>query len=188
MTPRVASDTAAALGARNQHFHFDEAYRSIDVDELVELIGQGRGNRESVAAHLRELASIHASWHGLYFDSFAERLPGAKVLELGSGDGTNACLMAALGAEVIASDISRESGRIIRDVVARTGLRHLRFEASDTVMETVRPRSLDFVVGKALQVAGLAGGVGAEIVLLFGFLGESCAAALGFLFLSHVTS
>jgi SAM-dependent methyltransferase len=149
MIPGPVADTTASLGTRDRHSHFDETYRGVDVDELVDLIGEWGANRKSITAHLRELTSIHSSWHGLYLDGFAERLPGAKVLELGSGDGTNACIMAALGADVTASDISDESGRIIRDVVARTGLRHLHFEASDTVMEKVRPHSLDFVVGKA---------------------------------------
>lgn len=61
---------------------------------------------------LKVVTTTHISWVGLYHDNFQGELKGKKVLEMG-GDCTNAAVMAALGAEVYANDISTESGRII---------------------------------------------------------------------------
>ncbi len=133
----------------HQRAHFDAAYRAVDVDRLVTLVLEWRADASRLRAFLDRMTSVHASWHGLYLGGFSGRLRGTRVLELGSGNGQNACVMAALGADVTASDISIESGRILREVVDRTGLCNLRFESAATSLRSVRRRSLDFVVGKA---------------------------------------
>jgi 2-polyprenyl-3-methyl-5-hydroxy-6-metoxy-1,4-benzoquinol methylase len=138
-----------AKGTACQRAHFDRVYRSVDVDQLVAHVRTWRDNAARLSAYLEHMTGVHASWHGLYLGDFAGRIRGARVLELGSGDVTNACVMAALGANVTASDISSETGRIVREVVGRTGLRNLNFERHDVVMFSLPPRSVDFVVGKA---------------------------------------
>ena len=146
MSSRATPPSYVAL---HQQAHYDETYRSVDVDRLVGLVRGWLAEPDRLAEFLQDATSIHASWHGLYLDAFAERLRGARVLELGSGDGSNACVMAALGADVTASDVSSESGEIIRQVVERTGLTNLKFESPDATMRALAPRSLDYVVGKA---------------------------------------
>lgn len=135
--------------ASQQRAHFDAAYRSVDADRLVSLVLEWRADAARLRSYLEHLTATHASWHGLYLGGLAARLPGKRVLELGSGDGTNACIMAVLGADVIACDVSGESARIVDQVVARTGLRNLRREARDAAMLCLPSRSMDFVVGKS---------------------------------------
>src|SRR5262249_21657548 len=73
-----------------------------------------------------------------------------RVLEIGCGDGINALIMGALGAEVIANDISSESERLVREASARLRLHNVRAISGDFTKLDLPFRSFDFVVGKAL--------------------------------------
>ncbi len=67
-----------------------------------------------VDGFLRDATRTDTSWAALYDANFAGRLPGSRVLEIGAGDGLNALVMAALGAQVTCAGMTRpnhSSGR-----------------------------------------------------------------------------
>lgn len=122
--------------------HYDQKYRSTNVGCVVKIAS----NYENFLA---DAIKTDTSWHGLYQDGFAEQLSGKRVLELGCGDGLNAIIMAKLGAEVVANDISSESGRIIIQAAKELGLNNIRPMTGDFAEVPIEDRSFDFVVGKA---------------------------------------
>jgi 2-polyprenyl-3-methyl-5-hydroxy-6-metoxy-1,4-benzoquinol methylase len=141
-----------ALGANVTAFnkcHYDLVYSEVSVDRRVELLQRWRQVDASFQSWFEDATATHMSWHGFYYQDFASALRGRRVLELGSGDGLNATVMAMLGAEVTATDVSTESVRIIEQIASRAGLTHLR--ALRGSMEELRGEegSFDYVVGKA---------------------------------------
>jgi SAM-dependent methyltransferase len=120
--------------------HYDHYYRAVNVGGLV---GKLRNPQQFLARAKRT-----GSWYGVYHDGFAERIGGKSVLELGCGDGLNALLMAALGARVVAIDISAESERIIRKASGILQLEHITPVTGDFGQIPLAPASFDFVVGK----------------------------------------
>ncbi len=86
--------------------HYDQVYSKVNVDSIIK-------NVNNPEFFLAENATRETSWHGLYQDGFIEAIKGKNVLELGCGDGLNALLMAKLGANVVALDISEASKNII---------------------------------------------------------------------------
>src|SRR5262249_7796197 len=79
-----------------------------------------------------------------------EAIRGKRVIEIGCGDGINALIMAVLGADVIANDISRESERLVREASAQLRLSNVRAISGDFTQLDLPLRSFDFVVVKAL--------------------------------------
>ena len=108
-TRRNSAETIAANVA-----YYDEEYSRLNLDRLIEKLGRWQ-------EVLDELVATHITWHSLYRDAFGRRIAGARVLELGCGDGLNALMMARLGAQVTAVDISPHSERILRAAKARLG-------------------------------------------------------------------
>lgn len=136
-------------GASNEdrnRLHYDERYRVTDVDHLISAV---RG----MPSWLDSQVATHNSWRGLYQGDFAHEIEGATVLELGAGDGLNALVMAALGAHVVATDISQMTPQLVNAVCAEVDLRG-SIEAFggpiDTWSDGIEPNSFDFVVGKAI--------------------------------------
>jgi len=89
------------------------------------------------------------SMGAFYSGDFKSKVQGKKVLEIGAGNGLNACFMAHFGAIVTTQDISDESKRCISELSSYLNLtitpysgdlRQLEFE-SDT---------FDFIVGKSI--------------------------------------
>ena len=87
----------------------------------------------------------------MYSGGFAARLKGARVLELGAGDGLNALVMAALGADVTCIDISDETTPLVRSAADALGLSSrvhpICGDVTETAFEVLQPFHL--VVGKA---------------------------------------
>jgi SAM-dependent methyltransferase len=131
-------DETVAKNAR----HYDQKYSSVDVDYILKRV-------QDIDRFLDDAIRTDTSWHGLYQDDFANSLSGKRVLELGCGDGLNAIIMAKLGAEVVANDISSESGRIIVQAAERLGLKNIQPLVGDFATVPVESRSFDVVVGKA---------------------------------------
>jgi SAM-dependent methyltransferase len=98
---------------------------------------------------LEDATKTDTSWYGLYQGDFASRLKGKKVLELGCGDGINSLIMAALGAQVIANDISPVSRKCIRDAALELGLDNIQTVSGLIDELAFNENSFDFVIGKA---------------------------------------
>jgi len=121
--------------------YYDAEYGRLNVDRLIDKLGRWRDV-------FGELTATHITWHSLYSGDFAGRIAGARVLELGCGDGLNALMMARLGAQVTAVDISPHSERIIRAVEARLGPQNVVPVTGDFAALSFPRTSFDFVVGK----------------------------------------
>ncbi|WP_010231969.1 class I SAM-dependent methyltransferase [Gillisia marina] len=99
---------------------------------------------------LADATSTDTSWVGLYQDNFQKKIVGKKVLELGCGDCANAAIMAALGAEVYANDISSKSGEIITKVNELYKFTQpIVFIEGDFLTADFKEKEFDYVVGKA---------------------------------------
>lgn len=128
--------------ARNKS-HYDELYSGVNIDEMVAKV-------RNLDHFLTDALATDTSWRGLYVGGLREQLKGRKVLELGAGDGMNALVMAALGAEVFASDISERTPVIIEEAASRLKLSHrVQGYAGDLLATNMFPNSsFDLVVGK----------------------------------------
>jgi 2-polyprenyl-3-methyl-5-hydroxy-6-metoxy-1,4-benzoquinol methylase len=129
--------------------HYDAIYKNVNVERLVDSIRRWRDADGSLERWLQDASATHMSWHGIYYEGFASTLRGKRVLELGSGDGSNACVMAALGADVTANDASSESMQIITHVASSAGLSNLRAAPGDFLTLPLDEGSYDCIVGKA---------------------------------------
>ena len=130
------------INAQKNAEHYDERYRSVNVECVVRTI-------RNLPQFLDDAIRTDTSWHGFYHQNFAQQIAGKKVLELGCGDGLNALIMASLGADVVANDISTESARIISEAAAILGLNNIRTACGDFAELSFEPHSFDYVVGKA---------------------------------------
>ena len=123
--------------------HYDHSYSDVDVSAIVAKV-------RDVDRFLDDATVTDATWVALYQGDFRARLRGADVLELGAGNGLNALVMAALGARVVAVDISEVTPRIIADAAGRLGLTGSITALAGDFADMHFPRdSFDFVVGKA---------------------------------------
>ena len=124
--------------------HYDALYARVDVGKLVHQVG-------NLERFLADAVATDTSWHGLYHGELYKRLASMRVLELGAGDGLNALVMAALGAEVVAVDISEMTPVILRKAASQLGLdgRVSGYAGDFLSMKHFSPRSFDLVVGKA---------------------------------------
>ena len=129
---------------RENEQHYDESYRDVNIDEIVSVV-------ENFDHFFADAVRTDTSWHGMYLNGFAERLKGQRVLELGCGNGVNALAMAALGAEVVAVDISSESTRIVNEAAKKVGFGADRVQGipGDFAALDLGDQSFDFIVGKA---------------------------------------
>jgi 2-polyprenyl-3-methyl-5-hydroxy-6-metoxy-1,4-benzoquinol methylase len=124
--------------------YYDQFYQSVNPKQVAEKVR----HRDAFLSG----GALPPSWEGLYWGGFRHYLKGARILEIGAGDGLNCLIMAALGADkVVAVDITYHTKRIIvgaakrlmlsKKVVARTGnFAEMEFELA----------SFDFVVGKSI--------------------------------------
>lgn len=119
--------------------HYTGLYSSLDEDLLVQ--------RASDPSFLEKAIHTHTSWFGLYRDRFAQRIAGARVLELGFGDGLNALIMARLGAKVTAIEIASPAVRALQSTADRLGYNVSALHGDFLTIGDL-PR-FDFIVGKA---------------------------------------
>jgi SAM-dependent methyltransferase len=131
-----------ANSQRNKDF-YDEQIAHVETAMLVDIV-------RNVNAFLTDAIHTDTSWVAMYCGNFRGRLNGARVLELGSGNGLNALIMAALGARVVCIDLSDQMPRLVHDTANALGLRaRVEAIAGDFVDIPLEPRSFDLVVGKA---------------------------------------
>jgi SAM-dependent methyltransferase len=121
--------------------YYDKFYAQVRIQDIV-----------SQAQHYKEFLDdaiqTDTSWHGMYQNGFRNRLAGKSVLELGAGNGLNAAMMALLGAEVIACDISDVTATIVTEINQQLGTTIQPITGDFSRME-FEPASFDFIVGKA---------------------------------------
>jgi 2-polyprenyl-3-methyl-5-hydroxy-6-metoxy-1,4-benzoquinol methylase len=123
--------------------HYDKLYDRVNVQSILKKIN-------NLDDFMFDATRTHTSWVGLYQNNFQAQLKGKKILELGCGDCTNAAVMAALGAEVFANDISQVSGIIIKSLNANyTFDTPITFIEGDFLKSELTPNYYDIVIGKA---------------------------------------
>jgi 2-polyprenyl-3-methyl-5-hydroxy-6-metoxy-1,4-benzoquinol methylase len=130
-------------GTRNKR-HYDKYLRGVQTHVMA-------GKVRNVDAFLDDATRTDTTWAAMYRGDFRAQLRGARVLELGAGDGLNALVMAALGAEVTCVDISEETPHLVRIVADQLGLqsrvRAMTGDFSEMLFDGQPP--FDLVVGKA---------------------------------------
>jgi len=131
------------LNIAHNKSHYDEKYSHVDISAIINILN-------NIDAYLDKATKLHISWVGMYSNNFKEQIKGKSVLELGCGDCLNAAIMAALGAKVIANDISDQSGEIIKALNLNYNFKHdIIFICDDFTKNDLDESTIDYVVGKA---------------------------------------
>jgi len=121
--------------------HYERVYRNADVESIIRKV-------RNLAGFLDDATRTDTSWHAMYQFNFAGCLPGKRVLELGCGDGMNALVMAALGADVTGVEIAERSAELISRANAVLGL-PVRVRVGDFLRMGIAERSFDYAIGKS---------------------------------------
>ena len=134
--------TSQSVTQKNRE-HYDRVYAKVSIEGITRKLN-------NLEAFLADATTTDTSWVCMYASNFKGQLKGKRVLELGCGDCTNAAVMAVLGAEVMANDISDRSGDII-NALNNSGLlrQPIRYIQGDFLEANLPAQSLDMVVGKA---------------------------------------
>jgi len=132
-----------ALNKARNKGHYDTLLRSTSLDRILDKV-------RDADTFLADATRTDTSWVSLYDGAFRHRLRGARVLELGSGDGLNSLIMAASGAEVVSVDISDVASELLARAACEANLSsRIRALSGDFAQIPLPARSFDFVVGKA---------------------------------------
>ena len=135
--------TNSNINTLKNEAYYDEVYSKANIAPILDILNDLDG-------FLKVATTTHISWVGLYHNNFQNELKGKKVLEMGCGDCANAAVMAALGAEVYANDISSISGKIIEKLNASHAFeKPLQFIYGDFLKTDFPDNFFDIVVGKA---------------------------------------
>ena len=127
---------------KNRQF-YEKLYSNYPVSNISHWV-------KNLDVFLEASTTTEASWFALYKYDFRNRIKGKKVLEMGCGDGVNASIMAALGADVYANDIAAASGRIIEQVNREFSFDFpIKFIEGDFLNNKLESNQFDFVIGKA---------------------------------------
>jgi SAM-dependent methyltransferase len=122
---------------------YDSFYAQTDLNKIFRRL-------DKYASFLADARITDASWTAMYLDNFQDQLKGKRVLELGCGDCLNAGLMALLGAQVFANDLSSVSGQLVAALNERYQFTHpIQFIGCDFLEADLEENTFDIVVGKA---------------------------------------
>ena len=129
--------------AQKNEKHYDKKYSQVNIKNILNKI-------ENLEDFMNDATQTDASWVGLYHGSFQNKLKRKKILELGCGDCTNAAVMAALGAEVYANDISQKSEQIIKKLNENHEFDFkIKFIEGDFLKSEFANNFYDIIIGKA---------------------------------------
>ncbi|MEP3836609.1 MAG: class I SAM-dependent methyltransferase [Algibacter sp.] len=127
---------------KNRDF-YDKKYKGVNINGLLKTLN-------NLDAFLSDATTTDISWVGMYINNFKDSIKGNKILELGCGNCANVAVMAALGAKVVANDISDYSGDIIKALNANYKFEHkITFVKGDFTNHSILTESFDMVIGKA---------------------------------------
>lgn len=122
---------------------YDEKYKNVNIQSILNKIN-------NLKNFMADATQTDTSWVGLYYGNFETKLKNKKILELGCGDCTNAAVMAALGAEVYANDISSEPKKIIDKLNLNYNFKYkIKFIQGDFLKTKCTTNFYDFIIGKA---------------------------------------
>ena len=123
--------------------YYNKAYSNYSVKGILWKLN-------NLEEYLQGAIDTDTSWHAIYYGDFQHKLKGARVLEIGCGDCTNAAIMAAVGAEVYANDIAETSGLIIDEVNKNCSFQFpIKFIEGDFLNNDLVENQFDFIIGKA---------------------------------------
>lgn len=127
---------------KNKDF-YDKKYKKVNVSGLINTLN-------NLDAFLDDATTTDISWVGMYANNFKDSVKDKKIMELGCGNCANVAVLAALGAEVIANDISNYSEDIINALNSNYNFEHdIVFVKGDFTSHNLSKHSLDMVIGKA---------------------------------------
>ncbi|MDG1731300.1 MAG: class I SAM-dependent methyltransferase [Algibacter sp.] len=127
---------------KNRNF-YDKKYKGVNVSGLIKTLN-------NLDAFLKDATTTDISWVGMYINNFKDTVKGKKIMELGCGNCANVAVLAALGAEVVANDISDYSGDIVNALNENYKFEHdITFVKGDFTSHDLPEQSLDMVIGKA---------------------------------------
>jgi 2-polyprenyl-3-methyl-5-hydroxy-6-metoxy-1,4-benzoquinol methylase len=138
MTNHEATNTT-----KKNRTHYDRVYAKVSIAGIIKKL-------QNLEDFLADATNTDTSWVCMYVNNFKDQLNGKRILELGCGDCTNAAVMAALGAEVVANDISDRSGDII-EALNNSGILEepIHYIQGDFLLANLPKQSFDMVIGKA---------------------------------------
>ena len=137
------SNSISKQNTQKNKSHYDKRYADVSIDRILRIV-------TDVDAYLMKVTTVDTSWVCMYYNGFAEQIKGKKVLELGCGNCHNAAVMAALGAQVYANDISSKIGGIIHKLNEVVDFEHpITYVNGDFLKADFNVRDFDIVVGKA---------------------------------------
>jgi len=122
--------------------HYNQHYSNLKIETIINKINNLNG-------FLQDAIITDTSWHAMGLYNFYQNIRGKRILELGCGDGLNALIMASLGANVVAVDISNYSEKIIRKVCEKICLKNIHPITGDFNEIDLKLKYFDFIVGKA---------------------------------------
>ena len=123
--------------------HYDKLYADVNINKILKIVND-------VDTYLDKVTKVDTSWVCMYYNGFEKQLKGKKVLELGCGNCYNAAVMAALGAEVYANDISSRIGGIIEKINAEANFDFpIKYINGDFLKADFSVMDFDYVIGKA---------------------------------------
>ncbi|XMO86584.1 class I SAM-dependent methyltransferase [Algibacter sp. AS12] len=127
---------------KNRDF-YDKKYKSVNINGLLKTLN-------NLDSFLEDATTTDISWVGMYINDFKDAVKGKKILELGCGNCANVAVLAALGAEVVANDISDYSNDIIEALNANYKFDYpIAFVKGDFTSHNISKDSFDMVIGKA---------------------------------------
>ena len=127
----------------HNRLHYNNTYKDVNISGIVNKIN-------NLDVFLADATTTDTSWVCMYYDGFKEDLKSRRILELGCGDCTNAAVMAKLGAEVWANDISDKPSDIINALNEVIDVKHsLKYLKGDFLELDIEENFFDIVVGKA---------------------------------------
>ena len=122
---------------------YDKFYSMVNVSGIIK-------NIKNFENFFDEITKSDISWVGFYKGNFEKQLKNIKVLELGCGDGTNSAVLATLGAEVYANDISDISGNIVEILNNELPFKYkIKYVKGDFLKSDLNSNYFDIVVGKS---------------------------------------
>ncbi len=138
----MTASTSNQVTEQNK-LHYDQVYADVNIDKIIRIV-------YDVDTFLEKVTKVDTSWVCMYYNGFEKELKGKKVLELGCGNCHNAAVMAALGAQVYANDISTMISDVIDKINEAANFDYpIQYINGDFLKADFKEMGFDYVIGKA---------------------------------------